>query len=50
LIWRAHCELEVGDLKAARSDINALERRAASLVRPAELAALKKRLLQASQR
>jgi hypothetical protein len=47
LTWRARCEIEIGDLAAARSDIAALERRAAGLARPDELLDLKKRLSQA---
>lgn len=44
LIWRARCSIEIGDLGSARSDIAALERRAAGLARPDELDDLKKRL------
>lgn len=49
LIWRARCSIETGDLTSARSDVAALERRAAGLARPDELADLKKRLQQATR-
>jgi ferric-dicitrate binding protein FerR (iron transport regulator) len=45
LLWRAHCEIEIGDLAAARFDVAALESRGAALARPEELLVLKKRLI-----
>lgn len=45
LLWRAHCELEIGDFSAASFDIAALEIRGAALARPEEVIVLKKRLI-----
>jgi hypothetical protein len=50
LIWRASCALDLGSLESASADIAMLQRRAATLARPAALVELQKRLIAMSQR